>query len=109
MAVIRSEAGAKGCMVEATLANGIKAQIPIGFSAVCEKNDPVQDVKPEVLDLPLGELLENEKATAVLRQILGSMLDSPMLNSMKGLNLKKLTGMGGRTIPPELVKELEQL
>ena len=109
MAVIRSEAGAKGCLVEVTLENGIKAQIPIGFSAVQEKNAPVQDVKPGVLDLSLGDLLENEKATAVLRKILGPMLDSPMLNSMKGLSLKKLTSMGGQTIPPEVVKELEQI
>ena len=62
MVVIRGEVGAKGCLVEVMLENGIKAQIPIGFSAVQEKNVPVQDVKSGVLDLPLGELLENEKA-----------------------------------------------
>lgn len=66
-------------------------------------------MKPGVLDLPLGELLENEKAVSVLRKILGPMLDSPMLNSMKGLSLKKLTSMGGQTIPLEVVKELEQI
>ena len=109
MAVIRSEAGAKGCMVEVTLANGIEAQIPIGFSAVSEKPAPVQDAKPGVLDLPLGKLLENEKAATVLRQIFGPVLDSPMLDSMKGMSLKKLTSMGGQTIPPEAVKELEHL
>ena len=108
-AIIRSEAGAKGCMVEVTLASGIKAQIPIGFSAVSEKSAPVQDAKPGVLDLPLGELLKNEKAVAVLCQIFGPVLDSPMLDSMKGMSLKKLAGMGGQTIPPEAVKELEQL
>ena len=106
MAIIRSEAEAKGCMVEVTLANGIKAQIPIGFTPVEKEEAPVQDAKPGVLDLPLGKLLENEKAVAVLRQIMGPMLDSPMLDSMKGLSLKKLTSMGGQTIPPEEVKEL---
>ena len=109
MAIIRSEAGGKGCMVEVTLENGIKAQIPIDFSTVCKENDLVQDVKSGALDLPLGELLENEKAMAVLRKIMGPMLDSPMLGSMKGFSLKKLTSMGGQTIPPELVKELEQI
>ena len=109
MAVVRSEADTKGCMVEATLANGIKAQIPIGFSAVEQKSSPVQDAKPGVLDLPFGKLLENEKAVTVLRQIFGPVLDSPMLDSMKGMSLKKLASMGGQTIPPEAVKELEQL
>ena len=109
MAIIRSEAEAKGCMVEVTLADGIKAQIPIGFTAVEKEEAPVQDAKPGVLDLPLGTLMENEKAVAVLRRILGSTLDSPMLDSMKGLSLKKLTSMGGQTIPPEVVKELEQV
>lgn len=108
MAIIRSEASAKGCMVEVTHENSIKEQIPIAFSAVCEKNNLVQDVKPGVLDLPLGELLENEKTMVILRKIMGPMLDSPMLNSMKGLSLKKLTSMGGQTIPPDLVKALEQ-
>ena len=109
MAIIRSEAGAKGCMVEATLANGIKAQIPIVFTAIEEKASPVQDAKPGVLDLPLGKLLENEKAVTVLRKVLGPMLDSPMLDSMKGLSLKKLTSMGGQAIPREAVEELERL
>ena len=94
--------------MEVIHANGIKAQIPIGFSAIEEKAAPVQDAKPGVLDLPLGELLKNEKAVAVLRRILGPMLDGPMHESMKGMSLKKLTAMGGQTIPQEVVAELEK-
>ena len=106
MAIIRSEAGAKGCMVEVALANGIKAQIPLGFTPVERKEAPVQDVKPGVLDLPLGKLLENENAVAVLRRFLGPMLDSPMLDAMKGMSLKKLSGLGGMQIPAEVVEQL---
>lgn len=109
MAIIRSDVGAKGCLVEVTLHGDITAQIPIGYSAVCEKNVPVQDMKPGVLDLPLEKLLENDGTMAVLRRIMGSVLDSPMLNSMKGLSLKKLTAMGGQTIPLEIAGELEQI
>ena len=50
----------------------------------------------------LSNLLENEKARAVLAKVLGPMLESPMLAQMKSMSLKKLLSMGGQALPPEV-------
>lgn len=58
---------------------------------------------PAPADLPLGELLHNPTARAVLAQVLGPMLDSPMIAQMHGMSLKKLLSMGGQALPPEVL------
>ena len=108
MAVIRSDPGAKGCMVEVELENGVKTQLPIGFTPVSAQSAPVQDVKPGAVNLPLEELVKHERTLPILRQILGEMIDGPMFSAVKSMSLKKLTGMSGQTLPAEVVTALEQ-
>lgn len=89
MAVIRSERGATGCMVEASL-GGITAQLLIGFTSVKEPSAPVHDVMPGPLDLPLSELMANPNAIEVLKTYLAPIVDSPMVSAMQGMSLKKI-------------------
>lgn len=103
MAVVRSESSAKGCMVEVALENGIKAQMSIGFAPIeADKAALVGEPKAGPLDLPLGELMENEQAMAALKRYMGAMIDNPMIDAMKGMSLKKLTAMGGQGLPAGL-------
>lgn len=111
MAVLRSEPGAKGCLLEVTLGEGehaIKAQLTIGFAAVEMPAAPVHDVLPSLLDKPLGALMENPAALAVLRQHLVAIVDSPMVSAMKGMSLKKLFAMSGAPAPAGLEKALAE-
>ena len=101
MAVIRGARGAKGCMAEVSL-GGITARLPIEFTAVEEPAGPVHDVASGPLDLPLGELLEDPAALAVLKTYLGDMVDNPMIGAMKGMSLKKIFAMGGQSAPEGL-------
>jgi len=101
MAVIRSERGAKGCMVEASL-GGITTRLPIEFTAVEDAVGPVHDVTPGPLDLPLDELMEDPGTLAVLKTYLGAMADNPMIGAMKDMSLKKIFSMGGQSAPEGL-------
>lgn len=109
LAVIRSTPGSRGCLVNATL-NGETFTLPVGFTPVEEiKSDYVGEPKQGgALDLPLGDLLANEKALAVLRSILGPMLDNPMIASMKGMSLRKILSMGGQSLPGAVVDALDR-
>ena len=78
------------------------AELGIGFTPVAAQSLPVHEAAPSAADLPLGTLLENEKARAVLAKVLGPMLESPMLAQMKSMSLKKLLSMGGQALPPEV-------
>jgi hypothetical protein len=55
----------------------------------------INEVKPGVLDIPIGELLGNERTLAVLKKHLPELIKNPMLEKMRVLSLKKLTAMGG--------------
>ena len=107
LAVIRSIPGGRGCLVHATL-NGETSSIPLGFTAVAEaKSEYVgEPASGGALDATLGTLMANEKALAVLRTILGPMLDNPMIASMKGMRLRKLLSMGGQSLPEPVVEAL---
>ena len=67
----------------------------------------MHEAAPSAADLPLGTLLENEKARAVLAKVLGPMLESPMLAQMKSMSLKKLLSMGGQALPSEVLHALD--
>jgi len=108
LAVVRSGAGAKGGLLTAALGS-IKAELGIGFAPVeTEVEPPVHECRPGAADLPLGELLHNPTARAVLAQVLGPMLDSPMIAQMHGMSLKKLLSMGGQALPPEVLARLDE-
>lgn len=106
MAIIRSEGGAKGALLRVTLGE-LVAELGIGFTPVAAQSLPVHEAAPSAADLPLGTLLENEKARAVLAKVLGPMLESPMLAQMKSMSLKKLLSMGGQALPPEVLHALD--
>ena len=108
MAVIRSERGAKGCMVEASL-GGVTARLPIGFTSVETPDALVHDVKPGPLDLPLGELMENAGAMEVLKTYLAAIVDNPMVSAMQGMSLKKIFSMSRMTAPEGLEQALSKL
>lgn len=109
LAVIRSIPGGKGCLVHATL-NGETTSMSLGFTAAAEaKSEYVgEPTQGGALDAALGELMANEKALAVLRTVLGPMLDNPMIASMKGMSLRKLLSMGGQSLPGAVVDALNQ-
>ncbi len=107
MAVIRSEEGSKGCMLEVTLENGITATLPIGFAEVNKEEDTlIKDADLSPLDLPLGELLDNDKTLKVLKEFMSELIENPMLNMMRGMSLKKLAAMGGQSTPEGLKEAL---
>lgn len=108
LAVIRSTAGSRDCLINATI-NGETFTLPMGFSPVEETaNEYVGEPKQGgALDLPLGDLMANEKALAVLRTILGPMLDNPMIGAMKGMSLRKIMRMSGQSLPDAVVDALE--
>lgn len=107
LAVIRPAAGAKGCLVTASL-NGNTVELPVGFvPAETLKNVYVgEPTSCPALELTLGTLLENEQALAVLKSALGPMLDNPMLAAMKGMPLGRLLAMGGQSLPPQVLDAL---
>lgn len=108
LAVIRSESGGRGCLVEVSMEGCESAKLGIGFVPAAKDETYVAESKEGPLDLPLGVLLENEKALAALQIHLPILLNNPMLNAMKSMSLKKLLSMGAMSIPAELVKALEE-
>ena len=94
---------ALGALLRVTLGE-LVAELGIGFTPVAAQSLPVHEAAPSAADLPLGTLLENEKARAVLAKVLGPMLESPMLAQMKSMSLKKLLSMGGQALPPEVLQ-----
>ncbi len=109
MAVIRPAKGSKGCLVKAEAA-GRTTTLPIGFTAVESEEDPYvsEPVSGAALELPLGVLMENKAALAVLKSVLGPMLDNPMLSAMKGMPLGRLLGMGGQSLPSQVLEALNK-
>ena len=108
LAVIRSESGTRGCLVEVSMDGCESAKLGIGFSPAAKEESYVAESKEGPLDLPLGVLLESEKAMAALRTHLPILLNNPMLNAMKSMSLKKLLSMGAMSIPAELTAALEE-
>lgn len=108
LAVVRTAAGAKGCMVTAKAADCV-GTLPIGFvpSDTVENPYVSEPVLCAALELPLGVLIENEAAMAVLKSVLGPILDHPMLSAMKGMPLGRLLEMGGQSLPPQLLAALD--
>lgn len=105
MAVIR---GGPGCAVEVTLRD-VAAKLSVPFAQAAEGNDPVHDVRPGPLDLPLGELIKDHAALAVLKTYLGAMIDNPMVSAMQGMSLKKIFSMSGQPAPDGLEDALAQV
>ena len=108
LAVIRSESGGRGCLVEVSMDGCESVKLGIGFAPAAKDETYVAEPKEGPLDLPLGILLENEKALAALQTHLPILLNNPMLNAMKSMSLKKLLSMGAMSIPAELAKALEE-
>lgn len=109
LAVIRSTLNSLGCLVNAEF-HGSTASLPIDFAPIKELQSAYIG-EPSVggaMDLPLGELMANEKALTVLRRVLGPMLDSPMIGAMKGMSLRKLLSMGGQSLPASVEEALNQ-
>ena len=110
LAVIRSEEGVKGCLFTAAM-NGLSASLGIGFTPV---EAPPEDIVAEIksggpLDLPLGDLLRDEKNAAVLKQYLPELMGNPMLNHMQSMSLKKLAGSAGPDmLPPDKLRAIEE-
>lgn len=108
LAVIRSEIGTRGCLVEVSMDGCGSAKLGIGFVPATKDETYVAESKEGPLDIPLGVLLENEKALAALQTYLPILLNNPMLNAMKSMSLKKLLSMGTMSIPAELTAALEE-
>ncbi len=103
---VRSTKGARGCLIKVTMGE-LEAQTGLGFTPVEAEDDLVSEAASGAVDLTLGELLTNEKAAAILQNGMGQLLNSPMLEAMKGMSLRKLMGMGGQSIPQELSDALD--
>ena len=111
LAVIRTSAGAKGCLITAKAAD-CAGTLPVGFvPGGDEAENPYvgEPVSCAALKLPLGVLLESEAAMAVLKPVLGPMLDHPMLPAMKGMPLRRLLEMGGQSVPPQMQDALNNV
>lgn len=109
LAIIRIAPGALGCLVTVTL-DGMTFTQPVGFAPVKEVlSDYVgEPSRGGALDLPLGVLMEDEAALCVLHSVLGPLLNSPMVSSMKDMSLRKILGMGGQSLPESAIDALNQ-
>lgn len=111
LAVIRSSEGSDGCLLTATLDNGLQASLVITYTPVAMNNEShfVSEIKPGVLDVPIGELMADPAKAEVLRRLLSSVINHPMFDKMQGLSLKKLAAMGGgQMLPAEQLAEIER-
>lgn len=109
LAVVRSEKGGRGCLIKVSLKDEFGGQIGIGYIPVSEEESIIAEAKEGVMDLPLGELLENEAVVKVLDQYLPMIMNNPMLNAMRSMSLKKLLGMGAMPVPEGLSEFLENI
>jgi len=103
LAVVRGE---RDCRIKVSLGE-ITAETVVVFEKKPSENEYVSDAKAGAVDLPLGELLDNEKAAEILQNTMGQLLSNPMLEAMKGMSLRKLLGMGGQSVPKELSAALD--
>lgn len=106
-AIIRSTAGGRGCFVKVKLGE-ITAELAIGFTLLEESALLIHEVMAGAESLTLGELLENSHTKAVLQQFMGSMLNNPMLGTMRSMSLKKLMAIGGKTLSTEMTVALNE-
>lgn len=104
LAVILGTGG--DCAVEATMGNSITTRISVPFARTEPEKLPVHDVRPGPLDLPLGELMANKAALAVLEKFISPVVNNPMAGAMAGMSLKKIFSMSGQPIPAGLEAEL---
>lgn len=104
---VRSTKGGKGCLVKVRMGE-MEESIAIGFAPVQEEESLVKEMDASAADLPLGELLANEKAAAVLQKYMPELFSNPMLEAMKGMSLKKLLSMGGQSLSPQVIDELNE-
>jgi beta-galactosidase len=116
LAVIRSEERAKGCRLSATMKNGISASLEIGFLPV--ESEPkketvdmiISELKSGVLDIPIGELLDNERTLMVLKEYLSELIKNPMISQMRGLSLRKISSADSSGfLSAEKMKTLEEV
>ncbi len=59
-------------------------------------------------DTPIGVLLKNKQAKAVLKKYLGKHMKNPMFRMAHGLSLSKLQSMAADKMPIELVDQIEK-
>lgn len=104
LAVIR---GNDDCAAEVTLGN-VKTRTVISFSSAEPAELPVHDVRPGPLDLPLGELMANAAAMAVLEKYIAPVVKNPMVSAMAGMSLKKIFSMSGQAAPEGLQRSLAE-
>lgn len=104
LAVIR---GNGDCAAEVTLGN-VKTRTVISFSSAEPAELPVHDVRPGPLDLPLGELMANTAAMAVLEKYIAPVVKNPMVSAMAGMSLKKIFSMSGQAAPEGLQRSLAE-
>lgn len=110
LAVVRSVQGGNGCLVKVKLEDKCEADIAIRFiPAAKETSVMITESKAGALELPLGELLENEAAFGILKQMVPELIDNPMIEHMKRMSLKKMEAMGGTQYDTALVEKLNQI
>lgn len=104
LAVIR---GNGDCTAEVTL-GGLSAQLSIHFMPAKTVEQPIRDVHSGPLDLPLGELMANAAAMAVLEKYIAPVIKNPMVSAIAGMSLKKIFGMSGQAAPEGLESSLAE-
>lgn len=110
MAVIRSGKGGKGCIVEVSMNDEIKTNLKVEFNPLdAIVNSMIGETKGGVTELTLGELLDNENAAIAIKNFLGGSMESSMLAAVRGLTLKKLSAISGKSIPSSLILELQRI
>lgn len=110
LAVIRSSQNSAGCRLIASLSADLQASVSIGFQPEREiENSWISEITPGVLDLSIGELMDEPQLAAVLRQLLDTVINHPMFDKMKGMSLRKLAAMGGgQMLSPEKLVKIER-
>ena len=111
MAIVRSCSEKEVCKLTVCTESGVGQTLEIALRQPMKKEDPYvgESSGNRAVDLTLGTLMENETARNLLQQFMGAMLtNNPMLETMKGMSLKKLLGMGGMPIPESLSEALDQ-
>lgn len=111
MAIVRSCSEKEVCKLTVCTESGVGQTLEIALRQPMKKEDPYvgEPSGNRAVDLTLGTLMENETARNLLQQFMGAMLtNNPMLETMKGMSLKKLLGMGGMPIPESLSEALDQ-
>jgi beta-galactosidase len=112
LAAIRCITGTKGCVISTAMKNGISASLEISFIPAESENETtnivISELRPSVLDLTIGELLDNERTMIELKKQMPELFENPMLNNMRGLSLRKMSSMSGSELFTDKMKAFEK-